>query len=56
MKKLFCVVVLMMIIGVFNSVVCLNCIAYGNYVSDEDYARMAQELVEQSIEDPESEQ
>ncbi|WP_169717854.1 hypothetical protein SPSIL_005730 [Sporomusa silvacetica DSM 10669] len=29
---------------------CLLCIANSNYVSPEDYARMSQEIVEQSIE------
>jgi len=48
MKKLFGVIGAMMV-GVFSSILWLNCIACSN-VSAEDYGRMAQELVDQSIE------
>jgi hypothetical protein len=49
MKKLFGGIVAVMIVGIFSSVLWLNCIVNSN-VSDDEYARMAQELVDQSIE------
>ena len=46
--------VVVMFLGVFfagmiYSGMCLACMACHNSISEEDYARMAQELVEQSI-------
>lgn len=42
----------MIIVGGVYSMSCLLCIADSNDVSEEEYGRMAQELVEQSIEQP----
>ncbi|WP_093794266.1 hypothetical protein [Sporomusa acidovorans] len=50
LKKLFGVVAVMMVVGVFSSILWLKCFVCSNYVSEEDYARMAQELVDQCIE------
>ncbi|GEM_PF-2373277 len=38
--------------GTVYSYMCLVCIANHNFVSEQDYARMSQEIVEQSIAAP----
>ena len=55
MKKLFGLLAAGLVAGGIYFASCLPCIASSNDVSEEDYARMAQELVEQSIEPTEAE-
>lgn len=52
MKKWLSCCIAAVLAGGLYSMSCLLCIANGNDVSEEEYARMAQELVEQSIERP----
>ena len=49
-KKLMTMLVGVFMAGTIYSGMCLLCIADHNTVSEEDYACMAQQLVEQSIE------
>lgn len=49
LKKLFGIVAVIMVVYVFSLFLCLIYIAESNYVSEEEYARMAQEIVDQSI-------
>ncbi|WP_371371156.1 hypothetical protein [Sporomusa aerivorans] len=52
LKKLFRMVAVMMVVGAFSLFLCLVYIVESSYVSEEEYARMAQEIVEQSINQP----
>lgn len=49
LKKLYVGVAILLLVGVFKSFLCLYCVAGQNNVTDEDYAKMAKEIVEQSI-------
>jgi hypothetical protein len=48
-KKLFDGIAVVMVVSVCSPFLWLRCSACNNYVSEEDYARMAQEIVVQSI-------
>jgi len=50
-KKLIGTFSVMAFIGSLYSWMCLVCIANQNDVSPEDYARMSQEIVEQSLQE-----
>lgn len=50
--KLFRVVAIMMVVGVCSLFLCLIYIAESNDVSESEYARMAQKIVEQSVDQP----
>lgn len=47
LEKLFGAV--MMVFGVFSLCLCLIYIAESNYASEAEYAQMAQEIVDQSV-------
>ena len=48
LKKLTGIVAVMMVVSAFSSILWLKCFICSNDVSDEDYGRMAQELVNES--------
>ena len=51
MKRLLSLGMSLLGIGVIYGWMCLVCISGESYVSPEDYARMSQEIVQQSIQD-----
>lgn len=48
-KRIFSIVAIIFLVSVVYSLFWLFCIASDNNISKEEYARMAQELVEQSL-------
>ena len=50
-KKLIGVFSAVAFVGFVYSLMCMACIVNQNYVSPEDYVRMSQEIVEQSLQE-----